>query len=252
MRIVGKWRLRRYSRAALFAVATAIIIFGGVGTTYALTSSSNNYQITESEFNAGSTLDSCSSQYCAQATIGDPSNPTTSSSASFSTGLLSDEPVLEMIVTPGESNLGVLSTQHTATKTTTIKIRSYLSDGYLLQIVGDPPKFDGHFLETSTATEPVQSVPGTEQFGINVVANTNPTVGADPVQDPADQGTFGEPASHYGDTNLFKYISGDTIAHNVMKSGSTTYTVSMIINISSSTPAGHYATDFSAVMIPAF
>lgn len=243
-----KQRLWGCSGLALL-VAFVIGVAVSAQTALAETSSSTNYQMVETEFGATSSTESCSSQYCAKASIGEVGSPSSATSASFGDAKYS-EPILEMIVTAGDSNLGVLTTERTATKITKIQIRNYLSGGYILQIIGDPPKFDGHNLETPTT--PVASKPGTEQFGMNMVANTTPSVGANPVQDPADKGIFGAADPAYATANMFKYASGDVFARSVQNSGGTDYTLSMIVNISSSTPSGHYSGDFSAVLIPAY
>lgn len=244
----GLWRGLHF---ALAAVLVTVVL--GTGAAYAQTSTSNNYQITETQFNAGSNLESCSTGYCARATIGGDENTVPSGSAMFTSTHDDDEPVLEVIIEPGESNLGTLSPETTATKTTTVRIRSFLSGGYLLQIVGNSPVYAGHHL--ATPSTPTASQPGTEQFGINVVKNTIPDVGEDPDQVPEneeDTTIFGTPQANYGTPNLFMYESGATIANSVTQSGRTDYTISMIVNISNSTPAGHYSGDFAAVVMPAF
>jgi len=230
----------------LFAVCLSLC--GLAGTAMATTPSSSHYQITETQFSAGS-LQSCSVQYCAQASIGDTASTPVAGAAVFGS-TANTEPVLEMIVEAGASNLGILKTETTATKTTTVHIRSYLSNGYVLQVVGDPPKFNGHTLDTPTT--PTLAETGIEQFGINAAANTIPSVGADAVQVPADQAVFGTVSPDYSTPNFFKYISGDVIAHNLTASGQTNYTISMIVNISSATPAGHYSGDFAAIVIPLY
>lgn len=245
-----KRRLWRYANQILFV---ALLVASSAGTAFAETSNSTNYQATETQFGAGSLEESCSGQYCARASIGDMSEggASKSSGSTASFGPITDsEPLLEVIVEPGTSNLGVLSTESTATKTTIIRIRNYLSNGYMLQIVGDPPKYGNHSL--ATPSTPTASDPGTEQFGINAVANTAPNVGANPLQVPSDQTSFGEAADGYKTSNLFKYASGDVVALSETESGRTDYTISMIINVSNSTPAGHYSSDFSAVVIPIF
>ena len=231
-------------------LAVMLVVASGAGTANAITSSSSNYQMTETQF--GSTQKSCSGQYCAQASIGEISDGVgaKNGTAQFE-DITNNEPFLDMIVEPGDSNLGVLSTEHTSTKTTSIKIRSYLiSGGYSLQIIGTPPKFDGHTLNTPTT--PTFSTPGTEMFGINVVANTAPNVGTNPVQVPADQQAFGVPNDNYKTPNKFMYQNEATIAHGQTDSGRTDYTVSMVVNISSATPAGKYTGDFTAMLIPAY
>jgi len=227
-----------------------LLVASGAGTANAITSSSNNYQMTETQF--GNTQKSCSGQYCAEASIGEATDgeASTDGSTQFE-DIVNNEPSLDMIVEPGDSNLGVLSTERTATKITSIKIRSYLiAGGYSLQIIGEAPKYGDHYLNTSGS--PMASTPGTEMFGINVVANTSPAVGANPVQVPADQQVFGVANDNYKIPNKFMYQSEDVIAHGQTDSGRTDYTISMIVNISSTTPAGKYTGDFTAMLIPAY
>lgn len=240
---------RRILGYALLVGLTVSILFGSASTTFAITSSSPNYQVTETQF--GTTQKSCSGQYCSQASIGEATNgkAMATSTANFE-DITNNEPFLDMIIDPGISNLGTLSTESTATKTTSVKIRSYLSGGYTLQITGEPPKFDGHILYTSTT--PVQSNLGTEQFGINVVKNTTPNVGENPLQVPAGQQAFGVVENNYNTVNMFMYQSEAVVARGITDTGRTDYTISMIVNISSSTPAGKYTGDFAAVVIPAF
>ena len=246
-------RKRGFTQYIRVLPLAALLVLVTAGPVFAETSSqSPNYELTESQFNGGSAYESCSDTYCARASLGDPTadGPAPASSASFAEVAQDTEPLMEMIVDSGESRLGVLSTQTTATKTMTVRIRSYLGGGYNLQIMGDPPKYEGHLLKTSNT--PIASLPGTEQFGINVVANTSPAVGADPQQVPSAETSFGEVMEQYDIPNWFKYRSGATVARSLSDSGRTDYTVTMIVNISSSTPAGEYAGDFAAVVIPAF
>ena len=232
----------------MLTLVGALFIFGTASTAMAQTANSNNYQMTEMEFGGASGGESCSASYCAQVSLGDSGAANTATSAEFGP-VMYDEPLLQVIVEPGESNLGDLSTETTATKTTKIKIRNYLSGGYIVQMIGDPPKIDSHTL--SAPSVPTASTPGTEQFAINLAANTSPTVGAAPVQIPSEM-IFGAATANYNTPNLFKYTSGDTIAQSDEESGTTEYTVSMIVNISNSTPAGKYYGDFGAFVIPAY
>lgn len=206
----------------------------------------------QTQFGASSASQTCSTQYCAQTSIGSLAAGSSSSSghtASFGPVTGSD-PLLEVIVGAGDEDLGTLAAETTATATMTVHVRSYLSDGYTLQIVGDPPKYGSHTL--ATPSSPANSTPGTEQFGINLVANTTPHVGAGPVQVPDGQTSFGAVNDDYKITNKFMYHSGDTVAHSDSSSGETDYTVSMIVNISNTTPAGHYSGDFAAVVVPVY
>lgn len=246
-RLMRKRRLWEYATVPLILAVFAI----GFGTTtaFAVDSSSPNYQITEWDFNSGVGMDSCSGSYCAQSTIGSQGGGPYSD-PEFGV-VETDEPLLEVIVVPGESDLGTLTTERTATKTTVVKVRSSYEGGYTLQMAGDPPKFNGHTL--AAPSTPTASVMGQEQFAINLTANTTPEVGTLPRQvqtSEGDQTVYGQPLADYRTPNMFKYISGDPIAESLVDIGRTDYTISMIINISNSTPAGHYSGDFGMFIVP--
>jgi len=234
----------------LLAIIASGVVFGG-RVALAQTLTSPNYQMTETQLGSGSTTASCSGHYCARVSIGSWGNEQSmlGPTASFD-NIPGSDPLLELIVDAGESNLGDLSTELTGKKTAIIRIRHYNSGGYQLQLIGDPPKFEGRSLNALTTPTPARA--GTEQFGVNIATNTAPVVGIDPVQLPAGSSVFGVVADDYKTPNYFKYVSGDVIARSTTESGRTDYTVSMIVNISSSTPPGHYVSDFQAVVVPAF
>lgn len=234
----------------LVAVVTLLVVSNQA---FAADSSSHSYQITNTSLGAGGSSggDNCSNQYCARVTIGDPtdSNNIYTTTSTFET-LTEGEPSLDVIVDPGISNMGTLSATVTGTKTTTLRVRTYLSSGYIVQIVGDAPHVGGHTLSSMSLAD--ISKPGTEQFGINLTANSTPSVGSDPIQVPSSQFAFGIANAGYDTANVFKYVSGDTIAHSSSQSGRTDYTISMIVNISNNTPAGHYSSDLSVIVIPVY
>lgn len=244
-----RWRV-----TIVIVLACLGVLLTGSPVAQATTSNSLNYEMTEVEFGAGATLDSCSGKYCAQATIGslsgdDGSSPT-GSTASFTPLATDSEPSLEVMIERGESNLGVLSTSKTSSTTMAVSVRSYLSNGYVIQISGNPPTYRQHSLATPSV--PTASTPGMEQFGINAVKNTTPAIGSD-IEYIAGEGlSFGEILPNYGTVDMFMYQSGSEVAISRSESAETKYTVSMIINVAGSTPAGHYSTDLSAVVVPFF
>lgn len=248
VKLMQKRRLWGYTSLVL-VMALAFCVSVGAKYVVAQTATSPNYQVVESEFGGTTADETCSTQYCATVSIGELGSASSKNTPAF--GIVNySEPIIEMIVTSDGSSMGTLTTERTATKTILVKIRNYQTGGYQLQIVGEPPKYQGYTL--AALTTPTASQQGAEQFGINVVANTDPSVGADPLQIPAGAITFGEPAEDYATANMFMYRSGDVVARSTQDSGGTDYTISIIINISSQTPAGHYAGDFSAVVIPGF
>lgn len=241
------WRLRYFGSVILLLVVSII----GASYVSATTSSSTNYQTTQTHFGPASTSHSCSGSYCSEVSIGSAgATPSTGYSTSF-TSAPDGKPSLSMIIDPGVSNLGVLSTDATAYKIMTVKVRSQLSGGYTLQVVGDAPHVGSNYLKTSAS--PVASQPGHEQFGVNVVKNTSPKVGSDPNQIvKGSSGDGGKVASNYGSANKFMYHPDDLVASSGEQSSETSYTISMIINISGSTVPGHYAGDFQILMMPGF
>ncbi len=232
-----------------------MVVFVMVGTpsVLATTANSPNFEASEAEFGAGAALESCSGQYCAQATIGGIGGDDTSSqnfTASFSASDEDEEPLLEIMIEPGEADLGKLDTNRTATRTMLLHVNSHRAGGYIVQVTGAPPSFNGYSL--TTPIEPIASIQGSEQFGINVTANTTPTIGADPVLLPDESATPGVVLPKYGTPNTFSYINGDVVARTNMESSKIRYTISMIVNVAGSTPAGHYSGDFSAFVTPDF
>ena len=131
-----------------------------------------------------------------------------------------------------------------------VKVRNYLSGGYIMQIVGNTPNYGNYFLDAMENGG--ASSPGTEQFALNLAANTSPTVGASAVQVPSEEFAFGIVEPGYDTPNIFKYNSGDVVARSLSETGRTDYTISMIVNVASSTPSGRYSGDFAVVIIPAF
>ena len=238
-----------------FALAFMLCL-GLVGTAAATqTSSSTNYSVTESQFGGGS-QQQCSTTYCAKSAAGDTvvgQGSSTSYSAQFG-GETTNEPLLKEIVetSAATQDMGVLDDTHTGTALATIKVRSYLSSGYVLQITGPPPSQGAHSLATMSTSCPCTSQQGAEQFGINFADNTAPDIGAPPVQVPSGSYSFGDVTSDYGTADLFKYVDGDIVAQSSSSTGETDYTMSMIVNVSNATPGGKYTGVFSAVAVPVF
>ncbi len=99
------------------------------------------------------------------------------------------------------------------------------------------------------------STAGTEQFGINLVANTSPvSFGANPVAQPDGDTSFtnGAASAGYNTTNQYKYVVGDTIANAPSGKGRTNFTVAYLANISSITEAGLYTMNHDMVATPTF
>jgi hypothetical protein len=252
--LMGKQKFRQCK----FAIVLALVFCLGLGgSVHADTSqsSSTNYSISGVQIGGnGSAENDCSSSYCAQEEVGDTVDGSASSSsysAQFGADT-TDTPLLEVIVDGGTQELGTLEPTTTATASFGVKVRSYLSNGYAMYITGSPPSQGEHTLTTLDTSCPCTSQPGTEQFGINLVANSSPSIGTDPLQVPSSSYGFGTAEADYDQSNLFKYHSGDEIGNSPVSTGETDYTISMIMNVSNVTPGGHYTSTFNAVVVPSY
>lgn len=233
---------RRWANVSSLVVAVTIMI--GCPLALAQQSSSTSYSVDEVFFGSGGALNACSSSYCSKQAAGEL-GVGASSSTNYKTqgGFNTDRtPYLAFTVTGGSTDLGVLSVGSATTTTATFSVKSYLAGGYVVQTVSDPPANTPPLSSTlQNLTTPTASSPGTEQFGINLVANTSPsTFGANPVQVPDSTFSFGAAATGYNTPNLYKYVKGDTVARSTKSSGETDYTISYLFNISNNTSAGTY------------
>ncbi len=88
---------------------------------------------------------------------------------------------------------------------------------------------------------------GTSQFGLNLRANANPAIGAD----PTGPGVAGVNAN-YNNPNLYRFQSGDVVASAPGPNDYRKFTVSYIANIGTNQPAGVYATTISFICLANF
>ncbi len=243
-------------RAKKFAyiISVALLVIGTQQITYAQ-SSSTSYKVNESAFSSGSGIDSNSASYNARGSAGDlgVGESTSASYAAFAGPINPSEEYLEMVVNLATINLGTLTTSTTATGTATFYVRTYLNGGYSVQTVSNPPTNEAGFSLTGMAAG--ASTVGTEQFGINLVANTSPvSFGAVPVKQPSSVYANGIAAAGYNTANIFKYTKNDIIAQSGAGRawGETDYTISYITNVSYTTRAGVYSMAHELVAITTF
>jgi hypothetical protein len=223
---------------------------------------SPGYKAEETNFGVGGELDASSPSYKAQSSVGGLGSANGSGSAyqAYSGFLTPNEPFLEMTVSTSLVDLGVLDSTATKTGTSAFSVRAYTNEGYTVQTVSQPPQTSTGLTLTAKATLGAPVV-GTEEFGINLVANTSPTTfGANPTLQPDSSFATGIAAPGYLTTNQFKYGVGDVIActgsagtcGSVNGWGQTSYTISYIANINSITKAGAYSATHDLVVVATF
>ena len=139
------------------------------------------------------------------------------------------------------TDMGDLSSTSTLTAQSQMAVGTNASAGFVITANGTPPAAGTSVIDTPAI--PTESRPGTNQFGINLVANNVPAVGNDP------EGTWANavPGFGYGEPNKYKYISGDVVAESANVSLMKKFTVSYIMNSRQDLRAGVYTTTITYV-----
>jgi len=217
-------------------------------------STSPNYRVDQTFFGSGGELDASSTNFRSKQTLGElgVGNTASTSYQAFAGFNTDAEPFIEFVVSGATIDLGVLDTAQVRTATGNFAVRAWNASGYVVQTQSDPPKNSASPKTLNTTTTPTASAPGTEQFGINLVLNSNfcgagCNLGANPLQQPDSTFSFGTAAAGYNTANLFKYVKGDIVASSNKSTSITNYTVSYLYNINNSTPSGLYV--FNHVLV---
>ena len=222
----------------------------------AQTPSSTNYQVPESSFNTGSTVNAASASYNGRFSAGDLGvGFGSSTSYNAVAGFISpSEEYLELVVQSSDVNLGILTPSTTGSGAGNFFVRSYINGEYVVQTASSSLTS-----ESNEVIDPLtpQAIPtqGQEEFGINLVENTTPLIGLNPSPDPDTNFANGIAATGYDTADQFQYVQGDIIARSSptgLAWGRTYFTISYIANISSVTPAGLYEKEHDIVLVSTF
>lgn len=229
--------------------------------------SSPNYRAEETFFGTGGELDASSTNYRSRQSagslgVGDASSTNFRANAGATT---QSEPYLEVGVSNATVSFGTLSDSATSsgaaqadTCNCSFYVKTYLSSGYVVITASQPPTNEsGDSLDPKTTLGVPSTDPGVEEFGMNLVDNSSPDIGANLSNDP--DGTFadGKIATGYDTPNQFKYAVGDIIAQSPgtlgnQGIGKTNYTISYIAKIKTITPAGFYTMAHDIIVVPTF
>lgn len=201
--------------------------------------SSSHYKLDESTIGITGQGETSSTNYSSRAGAGDISSGNTSSTnfQSETGSHTTPDPTLSVKILNANADFGDFSPGLTATANASFSVVNYTSYGYAVIITGDSPKNGSHTISPLATT--AAPLAGIEQFGLNIKANTNPiSFGADP-----NNGEFGHGAAtaSYGTANMYRFVSGESIATAPKSSGETLYTLSYIVNVNGRTPGGQYS-----------
>ena len=203
---------------------------------------STNYTIWADVFSSGGSEESSSTNYQLSDTIGEGvilSATTTSTGYGIKAGFreLYADQFVTFSVSASSVDFGTLSASAASTASHTMTIDTNATGGFTVTVAGSTLTSGSDTITEIGSTAAVSSA-GSEQFGINLVANTSPSVGAA----PSGTAPIGSAPSPYGTADNFAYSTGSTVASASQDINETTYTVSYIANIASGTESGTYTT----------
>jgi hypothetical protein len=131
-------------------------------------------------------------------------------------------------------DLGVLTSTRAAVGTSRFQAYTNAEFGYSVRVTGTTITSGNNVI--NALASPTPSSPGTRQFGINLRANTQPAVGADPI---SGNGVI---AANYVIPNRYTYNDGDVLVTNPGIGDFETYTVTYLVNIIDNQTPGIYNT----------
>jgi hypothetical protein len=139
------------------------------------------------------------------------------------------------------TDMGTLGPDDTLAASSQMAVGTNASAGYSIQVFGTPMQAGVSVITPLAA--PTPSILGIRQFGINLVANTDPLVG----QDPDGAFTNAVVAPDYATPNQFKFQDGDLVASAPNVSLVRRFTVSYIVNSPLDLRPGVYTTTLTYV-----
>lgn len=139
------------------------------------------------------------------------------------------------------TDMGELSPTDTLTAQSQMAVGTNASAGFIITSVGAPLSAGTTIIPPLDTPTPSQ--PGTNQFGINLVANSSPSVGIDP------EGVWANALASvdYGQPDMYKFRDGDIVAYSPNVSLMKKFTVSYIVNVAPNLRAGVYTTTINFI-----
>ncbi len=138
-----------------------------------------------------------------------------------------------------ETDLGTLDPNSTLTATSQMAAGTNASGGYAIVAYGTSMEAGTNVIDPLTS--PTASAPGNSQFGINLVQNASPAIGADP-DGPSINAVV---AANYANPDEFMFQDGDLVASAPNVSLVRRFTVSYIVNVPPDLRPGVYTTSIT-------
>ena len=253
--------VRNYHWSGLLLIVACCLLF--TSSSFAQTLNSPSYRFDESTLGQGGLPESSSASYTGKSSLGDLAvGYTGSANDGFQGGSqTTPDPRLAVAVTDNADEFPQFSASTPSMTTAAFEVLNYTSYNYAVFITGPPPtnSSNGHEiepLEEDVTTTDAESIPGSEQFGMNLIENTDvvapENIGANP-DNGQGQGltgfAFGAASDNYNQNGRFRYVEGEMIASSTKSGGYTGYTISYLINVARLTPGGKYTSAQSLVVV---
>jgi hypothetical protein len=142
-------------------------------------------------------------------------------------------------------NFGILTTTKELSATSQIVAATNADNGYSVIVSGNSLTSGNNVLKAMNNL--TASAPGTNQFGINLRKNTNPSSGTDPTG-----AGIAAISSNYSVPDNFIFNSGDQVISATSADHFRKFTATYIVNIDKNQPAGYYATTLTYTAIGNF
>jgi hypothetical protein len=148
-------------------------------------------------------------------------------------------------------NLGVLSAASTGTGTSKFQASTNAATGYIVTVNGTTLTSGSNTIAAYAALTATPAV-GTSGFGMNLRADTTPSVASSADVAHGTAPAIGAYGTNYGTVNSFSFTTGDTIFSAAGPSNTDTFTAAYIANMGGAQAAGLYTTTLTYVCTATF
>jgi hypothetical protein len=146
-------------------------------------------------------------------------------------------------------NFGTFSSAATSSGTSVMAVSTNGVSGYAITVNGSTltcSSCSGSPTIAALASQTASSI-GTAQFGLNLKANTTPSVGAN-----VSGSGSGTATGNYGTADQYRFVTGDSVASAAAASNANTFTTSYIVNVPGSQAAGTYTATMTYIATATF
>jgi len=147
--------------------------------------------------------------------------------------------------TGSSADFGTLSRTQARAVTSQLAVATNDPFGYTTYVLGSTLTSGNNVI--AALASPTASSPGSGQFGMNLRANTDPTIGSD----LEGVGSASVQAG-YSSVNQFKFVNNTSVAKSTLPTEYNRFTISYIANISAAQSPGNYSTSLTYLTITGF